>query len=378
MKIMQLITHMHELGGAQMHLYELSKRLSADGHEVILAASGECMLTEELVNEGIDYLQLKWLGVTIKPYNDVRAFLEIRKILKEIQPDLIAIHSSKAGIIGRLAAKSLNIPVMFTAHSWSFAGEPSKWKRKLFLTLEKLVGKWTDGVIAVSTFDYNQALSQQVVPIDKIRKIHNGIPDDERCFQRYRTNEGCIDLLMVARFAEPKDHYLLFQTLSQITSVRWRLTLVGGGPLLNEYRQLAQRLEIDRKINFAGETRDVIEYMKQADIFVLLSKSEGLPLSIIEAMREGIPVIASDVGGVSEILQHGRQGFLVKKGDRDFLTKALLTLMSSEELRRKYGNAGRNRFIKEFSFEKMYDQTEMFYRIVAQNSVKAEQKEVQL
>src|SRR5699024_2552699 len=123
-------------------------------------------------------------------------------------------------------------------------------------------------------------------------------------------------VLFRSRFAEPKDHYLLFQTLSQISSVRWRLTLVGGGPLLNEYRQLAQRLEIDRKINFAGETRDVIEYMKQADIFVLLSKSEGLPLSIIEAMREGIPVIASDVGGVSEILQHGRQGFLVKKGDR--------------------------------------------------------------
>src|SRR5699024_8337070 len=145
---------------------------------------------------------------------------------------------------------------------------------------------------------------------------------------------------------------LLFQTLSQITSVRWRLTLVGGGPLLNEYRQLAQRLEIDRKINFEGETRDVIEYMKQADIFVLLSKSEGLPLSIIEAKREGMTVIASDVGRVSENLQHERQGFLVKKGDRDFLTKALLTLMSSEELRRKYGNAGRNRFIKEFSFEK--------------------------
>src|SRR5699024_6660774 len=227
-------------------------------------------------------------------------------------------------------------------------------------------------------FDYNQALSQQVVPIDKIRKIHNGIPDDERCFQRYRTNEGCIDLLMVARFAEPKDHYLLFQTLSQITSVRWRLTLVGGGPLLNEYRQLAQRLEIDRKINFAGETRDVIEYMKQADIFVLLNKSEGLPLSIIGAMLEGMPNNATDVGRVSEIVPQRRQGILVKKGERDILTKALLTLMSSEELRRKYGNAGRNRFIKEFSFEKTYDKTEMFYRIVAQNSVKAEQKEVQL
>src|SRR5699024_1299926 len=120
MKIMQLITHMHELGGAQMHLYELSKRLSADGHEVILAASGECMLTEELVNEGIDYLQLKWLGVTIKPYNDVRAFLEIRKILKEIQPDLIEIHSSKAGIIVSLSANILNIPVIITVNIMSF------------------------------------------------------------------------------------------------------------------------------------------------------------------------------------------------------------------------------------------------------------------
>src|SRR5699024_3265249 len=225
-----------------------------EGHEVILAASGECMLTEELVNEGIDYLQLKWLGVTSKPYNDVRAFFEIRKILIEIQPDVIAIHACKAGIIGRLAEKILNIPVMCTAHSWSFAGEPSKLKQKLFLTLEKLVGKWTDGVIAVSTFDYNQALSHQVVPVDKIRKIHNGIPDDERCMQGYRTNEKCINLLMVARFAEPKDHYLLFQTLSQIAAVHWRLTLVGGGPLLNEYKQLAQKLKIDRKIQFAGET----------------------------------------------------------------------------------------------------------------------------
>src|SRR5699024_11898515 len=102
------------------------------------------------------------------------------------------------------------------------------------------------------------------------------------CLARLLRDVGFIDLLMVARYADPKYHYLMFQTLSQITSVRWRLTLVGGGPLLNEYRQLAQRLEIDRKINFAGETRDVIEYMKQADIFVLLSKSEGLPLSIIE------------------------------------------------------------------------------------------------
>lgn len=378
MKIVQLITHMHELGGAQMHIYDLTKRLTADGHEVVLIASGECELTKELIQRGIDYQQLKWLEVSIRPYNDVRAFLEIRKKLKEIKPDLLAIHSSKAGIIGRLAAKSLNIPVIFTAHSWSFAGEPSKLKRKLFLSLEKLVGKWTDGVITVSTFDYHQALSHQVVPIAKIRKIHNGIPDDERCFQRYRTNGRSINLLMVARFAAPKDHYLLFQTLSHIASVRWRLTLVGGGPLLNEYKQLAQRLGIDKKINFVGETRDVIEYLKQADIFVLLSKSEGLPLSIIEAMREGIPVVASDVGGVSELLQHGRQGFLVKKGDQDFLTEALLSLISSEELRKKYGVSARNRFINEFSFAKMYDQTEMLYRTVAQNSVKEEQKEVQL
>src|SRR5699024_3357595 len=119
----------------------------------ILAAPGECMLTEELVNEGIDYLQLKWLGVTIKPYNDVRAFLEIRKILKEIQPDITAIHSSKGGIIGRLAAKSLNIPVLFTAHCRSSAGAHSKWKRKLLVTVQKMVGKSTECVIAVSTFD---------------------------------------------------------------------------------------------------------------------------------------------------------------------------------------------------------------------------------
>lgn len=378
MKIAQLITHMHELGGAQMHIYDLSKRLTADGHEVVLLASGECVLTKELRAGGVDIQKLKWMGVSMKPYQDFRAFFEIRKKLKTINPDLIAIHSSKAGILGRLAAKSLNIPVIFTAHSWAFAGEPSKIKKALFLTLEKLVGKITNGVITVSTFDYIQALRHNVIAADKIKRIHNGIPDDERCFHKRSENNSLVRLLMVARFAEPKDHRLLFQALSQLRSVNWQLTLVGGGPLFAYYQQLASEFGIQGKVIFAGEDRDVIGHMSQADIFVLVSKSEGLPLSIIEAMREGIPIIASDVGGVNELLQHGRQGFLVKKGDGDFLKKALLSLISSEELRKKYGASARTRFINEFSFEKMYDQTEMFYQTISQGNETREQKEVQL
>lgn len=377
-KLVQLITHMHELGGAQMHVHDLSKRLTADGHEVVLLASGECVLTEELMEAGVDFQQLKWMEVPLKPYQDIRAFFEVRKKLKTINPDLIAVHSSKAGILGRLAAKSLNIPVVFTAHSWAFAGEPSNIKKALFLILERLVGKITSGVITVSTFDYNQALRHDVIAIDKIKKIHNGIPDDERCFHKRRENNSFIRLLMVARFAEPKDHRLLFQALSQLRSVRWQLTLVGGGPLLAYYQQLTKELGIQDKVIFVGEDRDVIGHMNQADIFVLVSKSEGLPLSIIEAMREGVPIVASDVGGVNELLQHGKQGFLIKKGDNAFLKKALLSLISSEELRKKYGISARNRFMNEFSFEKMYDQTVMFYQAISQDNEEKGQKEVQL
>lgn len=377
-RIVQLITHMYELGGAQMHVYELSKRLKLDSNEVFLLAAGECELTVELKNKGVNYQKLKWMGVPIKPYNDARAFFEVRKTLKEIQPDIVALHSSKAGLIGRAAAKSLNIPVVFTAHGWSFAGQSSTFKKTLYLTLERWTAKIANGVIAVSNYDYNQALYHRVVGTEKLKMIHNGIPDDDRCLTKYKKNDSFVDLLMIARFAEPKDHALLLKSLQKIPFVHWRLTLLGDGPLFKTIQKLAKDYGIENNVIFAGEDRDIITYMKKADIFVLISKSEGLPLSIIEGMRQGVPIIASDVGGVNELFYHGQQGFLVPRSDEERLKQKLMTLMSSEPLRKKFGKSARNRYLNEFAFEKMHRQTTLYYKELTDKEANKIQKEVQL
>lgn len=362
MKIIQFITKMDVLGGAQMHVLELSKALSENGHEITVLASGAGELPEELKQYSIAYKQLEYVVVPINPLIDIRALFEIRKIIKKINPDVIALHSSKAGILGRLVGKSLNIPTIFTAHSWSFAGEQSRRKKLLYTFVEKWVGKYTHGVITVSEFDYDKAIELGVIPTKKMDVIHNGIHDLKSNEIRQRGSASIINMLMVARFAEPKDHMLLLKSLQQVQSKKWHLTLVGGGPLLEEVKRFVAQNQLITQVTFVGEDRNVAAQLQEADIFILISKSEGLPLSIIEAMREGIPVIASDVGGVSELIDHQKNGLLVKKGDEIALTEALNHLIDSEPCRHKLGKKARKKFISQFTFSIMYQRTEEYYR----------------
>ncbi|GGK05773.1 glycosyl transferase [Lentibacillus kapialis] len=362
MKIIQFITHMHELGGAQMHVYALSKALKSSGHEVTVIGSGSCELTEELTADGIPYIPLRWLTVPIKPTWDLRAFFEARRIIKKIHPAIVCIHSSKAGIIGRLAAGSLSIPVIFTAHSWSFSGELSPRKKAFFTYLERQMGKTTDGIITVSHHDFMQAIEKKIAPRRQMQLIHNGIPDNERRIIRAKNSYDPVKLLMVARFAEPKNHRLLLISLSRIKQHPWHLTLVGDGPLLEASKKLAEDLDIRDQVTFTGEDRNIVKHMNEADIFLLISQSEGLPLSIIEAMREGLPVIASDVGGVDELITHRRHGLLVAKGSEGDLTAALHQLITNNYLRDSFGNMARQTYEKSFTFSRTFEQTENYYK----------------
>lgn len=365
MKIVQFITHMRELGGAQLHVLELSKELTRNGHEVVVVGSGTCELTEELAASGISYQQLSRLVVPIKVSWDVWTLFEFRRVMKGVNPDIIAIHSSKAGIIGRIVAKILHIPVIFTAHSWSFSGEPSSKKEAFYTFLERRAGKITNGVITVSDYDYQLALTKNIVPAEKLHLVHNGIPDTDHGFPAKQATNKPVKLLMVARFAEPKDHRLFLKALHQARLQQWELTFVGDGPLRRSMEQLAERLGIRRQVTFTGWDRNVTQRMKEADIFLLISKSEGLSLSIIEAMREGLPIIASDVGGTNELIEHGSQGFLVEKDDEQPLAAALDKLMGDADLREVLGKAARERFVAKFTFSTMYERTETYYREIA-------------
>ncbi len=170
---------------------------------------------------------------------------------------------------------------------------------------------------------------------------------------------------MTARFQAQKDHPSLFRALAGLTDRPWTLELVGDGPDIDACRSLAAGLGIADRTVFAGQCRDVAERLARADIFVLASKWEGFPRSILEAMRAGLPVIASDVGGCRESVVESETGFLVPREDPESLRSRLAELMSSPELRRKMGKAGRERFERHFTFDAMYEKTAAVYREAA-------------
>jgi glycosyltransferase involved in cell wall biosynthesis len=169
---------------------------------------------------------------------------------------------------------------------------------------------------------------------------------------------------MVARFEEQKDHATLFRALAGLGDLAWQLELVGDGPLFSEAVALAKQLGIASRTQFLGFRRDVTRRLADAQVFLLITNWEGFPRSILEAMRAGLPVVASDVGGNAESVRDGETGFIVPRGDVASLRTALARLIADPELRMRFGALGRRRFEERFTFERMCEKTFAVYRDV--------------
>jgi len=354
---------MDEMGGAQVHVKHLSMYLKKSGHEVTLLSGSETPIFSELQQSGVIYRKVPHLIRDIRVLKDIKALMEMRRILKEIQPDLLAVHSSKAGLLGRLAGWSLGIPTIFTAHGWAFTeGVPHK-KRIFYSLLEKIAGIVSAGIITVSNYDCQLAIQNKIISPEKIKVIHNGVLDITK-LKQVSQNKKQIQLIMIARFAEPKNHQVLVEVLSRLDTQDWNIRFVGEGPLKKEIELEVKEKNLSNKVIFLGNRDDIPEMLACSQIFILTSDWEGLPLSIIEAMRSGLPVIASNVGGVEELVQDGKTGFLIEKGNKKELMEKIKFLMENAELRNEMGLSGRKRYIEHFTFEKMAHETLAFYQTI--------------
>lgn len=362
-KIAYIITRADAIGGAQVHVKDLAYFFKKQGHEVIVLVGGTGPFTEKLRELDIPYIVLRHLVRPINPFKELLALKEIINVLCQVKPDIISLHSSKAGWLGRLAAKWLKIPVVFTAHGWSFTeGVPNK-KRLVYRWAEKLVAPFTDKIITVSEYDRELAIRYKIAYPSKIVTIHNGMSDiDSTLFAKPEVEP--VHLIMVARFEEPKDHILLLEALRELKDLSWTLELIGDGPLMGRVKEKAENIKILDRVQFSGTRDDVPFRLSRAQIFVLASKWEGFPLSILEAMRAGLPVIASDVGGVKEAVINGVTGYLVSRGDKYSLKNYLKQLILDPDKRVQFGLAGRKRYKEFFTFERMAKQTMEVYREV--------------
>lgn len=355
-----VITRADDLGGAQVHVLELASALKERGFLVQVLAGGGGVLFEALEQLGITCRKLEKMVHPIRPGLDLAALKELRRVLQEIKPDLVTTHSNKAGFLGRLAARSLNIPVVHTSHGFLFNQKMGSPAGRFYRFLEKRAARVGDKVIAVSESEFEAARDLGVIPAEKMVVVHNGLPDLGESFRSEPAKEPP-RLVMVARFAPPKDHETLLKALGGLKDKQWTLDLVGDGPALKKTGELAGKLGLSERVNFLGNRGDVPQVLAGAQVFVLSSKREGFPLSILEAMRAGLPVVAAQVGGIAEAVTEGESGLLFPPGEAGSLKDCLELFIDHPGRRRAMGEAGRERFEKYFTLEKMVDKTLSVY-----------------
>jgi len=363
-KLVYLITRSDAIGGAHIHVRDLSQTMMKD-HEVTVMVGGEGPFTEQLRERKIPYVSLKNLVRAIHPVKDAKAVVEVARRLRELRPDLISTHSAKAGWLGRTVGRALRIPTLFTAHGWSFTEGVPAMQRRVYIEVERLTAKLATKVITVSEYDRELALKHRIAPGEKIITVHNGVHDVDRAHRAKQGPSGSpVRLISVARFEAQKDHPLLIRALASLRDRAWELTIVGDGPLMAESQQLAKDLGVFERIHFLGLRKNVGELLAASDAFVLVTNWEGFPRSILEAMRAGLPVISSSVGGCAESVTEGVTGYLVPRGDQVTLTDRLALLMDRPELRAQLGANGRARYEAEFTFERLLANTQAVYRDV--------------
>lgn len=370
MRIALVIT-LPELGGAQSHVRAVVAEMRERGHEVAVLSAGEGWLHEEALALGAEPVSLWYLGRAIRP-RDLLALGELRAELKRLKPDVVHLHSTKAGLLGRVAARLAGVRrVVFTAHGFVFHERLAGWKLAAAVAVERLAARFTDAIVAVSRYDAERAARFRVGAPGQVRVVYNGLdftgfPAASRAEARARLGlaPDAEVLLMVARFAPQKDHPTFRAALEPLLAERPGLHAywIGTGPQFEATRAGLAADGLDGRIHCLGDRTDVPLWLAAADAFVLSTHYEGLPITILEAMASGLPVVASDVGGVSEEVEAGVTGRLVPPRDPVALRGALRTLLDDPAGGRRMGQAGAERARRLFSARAMGDALEAIYR----------------
>jgi glycosyltransferase involved in cell wall biosynthesis len=360
-RIAYVVTRSDSVGGASIHVRDMAQAMLARGHEALVLVGGQGPVTAQLESAGVPYQPLRYLGRPVRPFRDLRALFELTAALRDFAPDLVSTHTAKAGWLGRAAGARLGLPSLYTPHGWPCGDRMPALPRFFFAWAERAAARWGNLVICVSAHERELALERKLTPPGRLTVIHNGVRD---VGGEFRANPGNspVRIVCVARLDKPKDHATLLRALAGLQSLDWELELIGEGPLEDGLRALAGRLGIADRVRFAGYLPDPAGALARAHIFVLVSRSEGFPRSVLEAMRAGLPVVASDVGGIKEAIDNGENGLLVPPGDTRALASALEWFIAGPESRCRSGALGRRIYERQFTLERMAEETLAAYK----------------
>lgn len=369
-KIIYLITQA-EWGGAQRYVFDLGREarrefdiLSASGTE------GEQTLIEKFNASGVRTLRLKHLVRDINPWKDLLALFEIRKILKRERPNILHLNSTKAGVLGSFASFGLPVKVVYTVHGWAFLEPLSAWKRTLYFILEKLACLFRDATILLSEKEMAIAKKNKLA-CGRAIIIKHGIDvpvfktkDEARQILLSKLQHGAPrDALWIgtaANFYAAKDIPNLLHALSGLEENFFSI-IIGDGPEQLTIKKLIHKLKLNDRVALPGRIEDAAKLLTAFDLFVLPSAKEGFPYVILETMAAGLPIIATTVGALPEMIENKKSGLLVPPKNPETLRAAIISVIKNENLRTILGKNAAMEFNKKFSKEKMISSVQDLY-----------------
>ncbi len=352
-----------ELGGAQKQLLSIISNLDQQKFQPFLFTAREGLLVEEALEiQGLTLLRSKFLERQINPLRDCLSFFQLRSFIKKNKIRIVHTHSSKAGILGRFAAESCGTAaVIHTVHGWSFHDFQPGWMRRLFIWLERYCAKFSDKIIVVSDHDLQIGLRHNIGSPEKYRLIHYGIDYNEfRKSNRDARKEFDLaheDLAvgMVSCFKPqkaPQDFVALARAVrEELDDVKF--ILAGDGVLRSQLKRLIKRYKLEKNVTLLGWRRDIPQFLSCLDVFVLTSLWEGFPIAALEALASSLPVVATDTGGIREVISDGKNGFLCAPGDIRALTEKTLLLLKDSVLRERMGRNAKAALAESFLVENM-------------------------
>jgi glycosyltransferase involved in cell wall biosynthesis len=343
-----------DIGGAEIMVSQMCRLQREQGHDpCVFAIAHLGPLGEKMQAEGFSVTPNVGRHLSDSTWNFFRLF-------KALQPDVVHLHHQTPTIYASLAARIAGVPsVISTRHN--LAGPPHKVVAELKFALASRRCHWVVGICDATVDNLRKIHS---APARKITRIYNGAVPLVREVQAELPSKSAFTLLYVGRLVPVKNHALLLNAFHAALSImpRLRLWMVGDGSERAALETLAAELGIAAQVTFWGQQLDVTPFFSAADAFIMSSKSEGLPISLLQAFSVGLPVIVTDVGGMAEVVRLAKAGLIVSTTDPAEMTSAILRLAGSSAERKQFSANAEAAFRSSFSLETMVDAYMRLYR----------------
>lgn len=370
-KICRVISRLN-IGGPAIHVTLLTKRLNEVPFHSFLVA-GEVGASEGSMEwlayeQGLSVTKIPHLGREISLLSDWSTLLALFRLFRQEKPMILHTHTSKAGTLGRLAAKAAGVPVIVhTFHGHVFSGYFSARKTRIFGSIERILGYWTDAIVAISPSQRTDLLNLGIGSSQKVRVIPLGF--ELRPFleasgttglrHRFGLSRGDKLVGIVGRLTPIKNHRLFIDAAKILAEQdnRVRFVIIGDGELRADLEAYVRQARLDNRVFFTGWVRDMPGLFRDLDLVVQTSTNEGTPVSVIEAMASARPVVATAVGGVPDVISNGETGLLVPPGNVGMLAEAMQGVLADEALAHRLGQAAREQVAAKYDIERLLNDT---------------------